>query len=450
MEMINGRPWWTAAFDEHGTLSGQSPASLVAEIAASDVTNLFVVSHGWNNQVADARSLYQQFFPIIQAQASAAPSLAGIGFVGVFWPAIDFPDDPGTPVGPIGIGAQGADNVAPTPVNVTTQKSGAEITATMAPAFSPAEQEVLTKMGELIDQGLQQAAAGTPDAVQRDQVTQFHALLQGLMGQSDGALEDVGELALADSSQPVDDYQTLATVMSTGMAAGDAQGLGSIFAKAWNGAKDALRVFGFWKMKARAGEIGRAGLGPILEQLHAAKPEVRVHLIGHSFGGRLVANSLTTISSPAASPVASLTLVQGAFSHWAFSPANPFGIQGSLEQFADRVHGPLVATFTAADWAVGRWYPKACFLAGDDAQDAVAVSRWGAMGADGFQASTPFADITVVTGHPAYPFQAGAFHRADANAIISDTSQSAFAGAHSDFVKDEIGWLIAQAAQPIP
>ena len=226
------------------------------------MTNLFVVSHGWNNQVADARSLYQRLFPIIQAQAGAEPPLPTIGFVGVIWPAIDFPDDPGTPAGPIGIGAQGADDAPPAPVNVTTQKTGAEITATMAPAFSPAEQRALTKMGDLIDQGLQQAGAGTPDAIQQEQLNQFHALLQGLMGQSDGALEDAGELALTNSSQPVDDYQILATAMSTGMAAGDAQGLGSVFAKAWNGAKDALRVFSFWKMKARAGVVGRAGLGP--------------------------------------------------------------------------------------------------------------------------------------------------------------------------------------------
>ena len=48
------------------------------------------------------------------------------------------------------------------------------------------------------------------------------------------------------------------------------------------------------------------------------------------------------------------------------------------------------------------------------------------------------ADITLSTGHPAYPFTPGTFHRADANAIIADTSQSAFAGAHSDIIKDEV------------
>jgi len=149
---------------------------------------------------------------------------------------------------------------------------------------------VLAQMGRLIDDGLRQAGDGTPDAVQRRNVEEFHALLRQLTGAFDGAAEDAGELALTSSEQPVEDYQKLATAMSTGTDAGDAQGIGSFFGKVWNGAKDALRVATFWKMKARAGQVGRSGLGPLLEQLHLAAPTVRVHLIGHSFGARLVAN----------------------------------------------------------------------------------------------------------------------------------------------------------------
>ena len=74
-------------------------------------------------------------------------------------------------------------------------------------------------------------------------------------------------------------------------------------------------------MKARAGDIGRGGLGPLLVELHRRSPAVRVHLIGHSFGARLVSFALGGIGSPAESPVASLLLVQGAFSHWSFAHA---------------------------------------------------------------------------------------------------------------------------------
>ena len=64
----------------------------------------------------------------------------------------------------------------------------------------------------------------------------------------------------------------------------------------------------------------------------AASSTRRVHLIGHSFGARLVSFALAGIDSPQRSPVASLLLVQGAFSHWSFAHAqdNPFGRPGAL------------------------------------------------------------------------------------------------------------------------
>lgn len=41
-------------------------------------------------------------------------------------------------------------------------------------------------------------------------------------------------------------------------------------------------------MKERAGLVGQVGLNPLLRSLQAALPAVRLHLAGHSFGGRLV------------------------------------------------------------------------------------------------------------------------------------------------------------------
>ena len=41
-------------------------------------------------------------------------------------------------------------------------------------------------------------------------------------------------------------------------------------------------------MKERAGKVGRGGVNPLLREIRAAAPDLRVHLVGHSFGGRLV------------------------------------------------------------------------------------------------------------------------------------------------------------------
>ena len=88
--------------------------------------------------------------------------------------------------------------------------------------------------------------------------------------------------------------------------------------KMWNGAKEVLRVATYWQMKQRAGVVGRDGLGPLIDQLNARSPGTRIHLIGHSFGARLVSYALSGMhaaSTGTPSPVKSLLLLQGAFSH---------------------------------------------------------------------------------------------------------------------------------------
>ena len=52
-------------------------------------------------------------------------------------------------------------------------------------------------------------------------------------------------------------------------------------------------------MKNRAGTVGRNGLGPLLGRLPAG---VRVHLVGHSFGARLVSFALAGLPAGARRP----------------------------------------------------------------------------------------------------------------------------------------------------
>ena len=129
----------------------------------------------------------------------------------------------------------------------------------------------------------------------------------------------------------------------------------------------------------------QAGLGPLLGRLPAGR--LRVHLVGHSFGARLVSYALAGLPD-GPSPVKSVTLLQGAFSHFAFARPLPFdaGRNGALAGMLARIDGPLTACFSSHDLAVGRFYPLASLAARDDsagAQDA--LFRWGGMGADGAQ-----------------------------------------------------------------
>ena len=92
-----------------------------------------------------------------------------------------------------------------------------------------------------------------------------------------------------------------------------------------HGAKEALRQLTYWQMKNRAGVVGQKGLGPAIDKLAEEFPNLRIHLIGHSFGARVVSFALAGIRESAPSPVKSVTLLQGAYSRFAFAHDLPFG-----------------------------------------------------------------------------------------------------------------------------
>src|SRR5687768_13249022 len=84
MNDIAGIPYCEAEFDKDGDL--EKPV-----ILPPGVTDLFVISHGWNNNAADARKLYQTLFQNFVA-AAKPNDLPGRNFaiVGVIWPSKKF------------------------------------------------------------------------------------------------------------------------------------------------------------------------------------------------------------------------------------------------------------------------------------------------------------------------------------------------------------------------
>jgi hypothetical protein len=441
MNQIAGHPYWELSFSKSGDLIAADSGRFAGEVAASGINDLFMMSHGWGTSAEAAHGLYEAIFSLVAEAAQQVPEVGPIGFAGIFWPSLWFPDPPPEAAAQVAeavrAGRPGAANAA---------LSGQQIADALKESFDdPEEQANLEQMGRLIDEGMRGVGREAHSA-QQDRLTQFHRLLQTLVRDDQQPREDSGEATLLRTNNPENDYATISDVVGSSQLGASAEGIGDVFGKVWNGAKDALRMASYYEMKARAGDIGRAGLGPLLELLHARQRSLRVHLIGHSFGARLVSFALSGIPSAEVSPVASLSLIQGAFSHWSFAHLQdmPFGTAGALSQYANRVHGPLVATFSEHDWAVGRWYPRASFLAGQDAEGA--ASRWGGMGSDGFQGVSPASGSDLLPAGAAYALQPGSFYRVNGSTIISDTSQSPFSGAHSDIRHPEIAWLTIAAA----
>ena len=59
---IAGQPHWEIGFDEQGKAAQGEVDALLAELPGKDLTDLFVFSHGWNNDRGQARRLYERYF----------------------------------------------------------------------------------------------------------------------------------------------------------------------------------------------------------------------------------------------------------------------------------------------------------------------------------------------------------------------------------------------------
>jgi hypothetical protein len=437
-DRIGGLPYWEIEFEKTGALRADGGA-LQDAVATGRLRDLFIFSHGWNSSRASAQNLYRDMFGLI-ADMLPPGSAGRTGIAGVLWPSLLFPEDEPADSGPVVERSAATQSLgafaAPAPAGQgATPSSGGGLAQALTPAF-PGQQEDLARIGALLDQQPQD-----PDAL-----TEFHALVNGLVSTPSDAEEDSGESqAMTQPAGRV--FDTMAGLAAT--APGDAQALNP-FKKLWAGAREVLRTLSYYEMKNRAGVIGRSGLGPLLAALKQSNADIRVHLMGHSFGARLISFALAGLPADmtgSASPVKSLLLIQGAFSHFSFASQAPVAAgAGTLAPYVNRVDGPLLATFSDADRAIGWWYPNASRFAWQDNQAIDEISyRWGGMGKDGYQQDNAETRSLSARGTD-YGFQPGHLYRLNANAVIN-RRLSWFALAHSDIRHPEVAWAAVAGAR---
>jgi hypothetical protein len=101
-------PYFEIEVKKEGSLVTPSQLNDVIQFLKShgNQKDLLVMSHGWNNDMADARALYERFFTqvcnVLGTNAAPGVSAAQCAVVGVLWPSKKFADESLIPSGAAG------------------------------------------------------------------------------------------------------------------------------------------------------------------------------------------------------------------------------------------------------------------------------------------------------------------------------------------------------------
>lgn len=224
---------------------------------------------------------------------------------------------------------------------------------------------------------------------------------------------------------------------------GHAAGFLDVVSGAANAASNLLNLTTYFEMKKRAGTVGRNGVGPLIGKLASdVRSTERIHLVGHSFGARVVTAAADSSTTP---KLHSLSLLQAAFSHNGFSRSKSGFFRSVVEN--KRVAGPILITHTKNDRAVGLAYPAASRISGDRAAGfGDADDDFGAIGSNGAQQmeSGEIFDgaSTLLAVGSKYQFQAGKFHNLKSDDFIVDPGGG---DAHGMVFEPEVAWAISRA-----
>ncbi|MFI6492603.1 serine-threonine protein kinase [Streptomyces sp. NPDC050564] len=433
---VSVSPYWELTFDADGDVDGRERDRLLREVPQRKVRDLVVFAHGWNNDRSGATRLYSHFFEPVPGLAPTAR----LGYVGVVWPSMRFSDEP-IPDFPASVAA----DIAPTARPVLDKNTRHALLEVF-----PGRATVVEQIARLLDQQPDEGAS-------LEEFGRLVRLLVEVRPQGPQAAFTADTLAEgvpeSDPEMLFGDTATVCGEFAQALAEAESPGAASFaLPRLWDGAHELLRQATYYAMKRRAGTVGERGLGRAIGQLAKAAPDVRVHLVGHSFGGRLVSFALRGLPE-GVHTVKSVTLLQGAFSHYAFAARLPHDARSSgvLDGQQNRIDGPLVCCYSHFDSALGTIYPLASRMAGDSRTVAAGFdigralgAQWGAMGHDGVQAVAGTKSYTLADALSTRLPTSGCVN-IDAAAVVRHGGPPS--GAHSDICHRELARVVLAAGR---
>jgi len=412
------------------------------------VTDLWLLSHGWKNDEKGAVETYHKLFAVLQERIQAEvqdPDYNPI-FAGIYWPSKDHLGEvlAATLRQPLSGGA----GIEEWELESNKPEAGMDKTGFIEAYRSAFEndgpQTYEADFGRLYD------LLTLPQTPNPSEIEEFVSILEKYK------VEDPEPEAF-ESDNPATNPQAAVEELKAGLE-GNEKELSKVLASLG----DLLDNFTFWAMKARAGVVGQSGVAEFLKQTRQTfrekKLQVRIHLLGHSFGCKLLTACVNKVGEEIEPPVVdSLILLLGAFSQFSFAsqvPVKPGG-RGRYAGVLERklVTTPLVAIYSRHDYANSKWYPRGMLtvkqaeLFEHDPQD----NRLGAMGSVGAQGlrSDQYENITLKSVDRGYDWSdlsGFACLNVNGEKYINDTSNKQI-GAHGDIYKPEIFHLALELSR---
>jgi hypothetical protein len=430
-ETPDGRsiPYYIIPFDKNGECEAALTRQHLLDHATAH-SDIFFFSHGWNNDWEAATERYSGFIDGMIAQRAASGQPVPMDdrplLVGVFWPSQAlawFESETGP-------GFAGEAETS------STEQAFADELADALPA------ERRARFRELMGSAALSATESQELAVMLA-VTARPGDIDGLAREPLTA-EDLIAAATALLPPPPDFDDIGSAIPSTphspnNAGAPKAAGIGD-WAKKLD-PRQLTKPLTVWRMKDRAGVVGSNGVRDLLKDLlHGT--QARIHLLGHSFGCKVMMSATAALPEPLPRKVYSALLLQPAVSQYAFAPHVPEnGGPGGFYRNLERIERPVVATFSARDIALSKSFHLALRRDRDLGEQPKAAgeppSLYCALGGYGPQASNETI-VYIKDAGEAYDFGAG-------GRIVGIRGTRTIHG-HGDISNSSTWWLASSVA----
>lgn len=310
---------WFIHLNEKGDfINGKGFDELVRDVNNNKVTDIILFSHGWNNDLETARDLYTNFMTEWQRGRGYLQNDRVFLFIGFIWPSVWFKDFKFT-------------NVHSFDDSILS------------------EEDMFDFISEL--------KSNLIDSSKIEDVKRL--LYQGSLSEDEAlSLFDISLKVFHDTNssdfsceEPLVTAQELLYILK------------EVYDQVYNeklamkySPIDILRIFSVWKMKDRSGIVGSNGVSIVLNELLKINKELKIHLVGHSFGCKVMLSAILVNDKPLR-PVTSLLLLQPAVSYLCFSKEDIVkGVKGSYRNTSANVESPIFTTFSKLDKPLHLFY----------------------------------------------------------------------------------------------